>query len=143
VDPIMLHMYAALAQKERALISERTKVALAAKKAQGVRLGSPTNLEEAAAKAAVANREAADRFAANVLPIVRQLQGAGVPGSRTERARCAHGAWRGVACEQRSQPAAARDRTRLGAGVARKRAPAPWQVTAFGTGHRAVLDRQS
>jgi DNA invertase Pin-like site-specific DNA recombinase len=81
VDPFMLHIYAALAQKERALISERTKVALTAKKAQGVRLGgNPTNLAEAAAKGAVANREAADRFAANVLPIVRQLQEAGVTG---------------------------------------------------------------
>ena len=95
VDPFMLHIYEALAQKERALISERAKVALAAKKTQGVRRGNPTNLAEAAAEVAVANREAADRFAANVLPIVRQLQGAGVPGSRTERARCAHGAWRG------------------------------------------------
>jgi DNA invertase Pin-like site-specific DNA recombinase len=80
VDPFMLHIYAALAEKERALISERTKVALAAKKAQGVRLGNRTNLAEAQAKSVVANREAADRFAANVLPIVRQLQGAGVTG---------------------------------------------------------------
>jgi hypothetical protein len=31
----MLHLYAALAQKERALIAERTKAALAQKKAQG------------------------------------------------------------------------------------------------------------
>jgi len=38
-DPFMLHIYAALAEKERALISRRTKDALAAKKAQGVRLG--------------------------------------------------------------------------------------------------------
>ena len=38
-DPFMLHLYAALAEKERRLISERTKAALAAKKAQGVRLG--------------------------------------------------------------------------------------------------------
>jgi len=35
VDPFMLHIYAALAEKERALISERTRAALAAKKAQG------------------------------------------------------------------------------------------------------------
>ena len=28
IDPFMLHIYAALAQKERALISERTKAAL-------------------------------------------------------------------------------------------------------------------
>ena len=38
-DPFMLHLYAALAEKERRLISQRTKDALATKKAQGVRLG--------------------------------------------------------------------------------------------------------
>ena len=38
-DPFMLHVYAALAEKERAMISRRTKDALAAKKAQGVKLG--------------------------------------------------------------------------------------------------------
>ena len=41
VDPFMLHIYAALAEKERTLISQRTKDALAAKKAQGKRLGNP------------------------------------------------------------------------------------------------------
>jgi DNA invertase Pin-like site-specific DNA recombinase len=40
-DPFMLHLYAALAEKERALISERTKAALAAAKARGQRLGNP------------------------------------------------------------------------------------------------------
>src|SRR5947207_13714801 len=35
-DPFMLHLYAALAEKERALISARTKAALAANKAPGV-----------------------------------------------------------------------------------------------------------
>jgi DNA invertase Pin-like site-specific DNA recombinase len=39
-DPFMLHLFAALAEKERALISERTKAALAVLKAKGVKLGS-------------------------------------------------------------------------------------------------------
>ena len=43
-DPFMLHLYAALAEKERRLISERTKAALAAKKAQGAKLGNPRNI---------------------------------------------------------------------------------------------------
>jgi DNA invertase Pin-like site-specific DNA recombinase len=34
-DPFMLHLYAALGEKERRLISERTKVALSAKTVQG------------------------------------------------------------------------------------------------------------
>jgi DNA invertase Pin-like site-specific DNA recombinase len=38
-DPFMLHLYAALAEKERRLISERTKAALAAKRASGIKLG--------------------------------------------------------------------------------------------------------
>jgi DNA invertase Pin-like site-specific DNA recombinase len=39
VDPFVLHLFAALAQKERALISQRTRDALAARKAQGKKLG--------------------------------------------------------------------------------------------------------
>src|SRR5215472_7904245 len=75
-DPFMLHLYAALAEKERALISARTKAALAAKKAQGVKLGNP-RAAEAAVKAHAANRAAADRFAVNILPMVREIQAAG------------------------------------------------------------------
>jgi DNA invertase Pin-like site-specific DNA recombinase len=40
-DPFILHIYAALAQKERQLISERTKNALKAAKRRGVVLGNP------------------------------------------------------------------------------------------------------
>jgi DNA invertase Pin-like site-specific DNA recombinase len=40
VDPFVLHLYPALAQKERTLISARTKAALAAKKAAGFNLGA-------------------------------------------------------------------------------------------------------
>jgi DNA invertase Pin-like site-specific DNA recombinase len=39
-DPFMLHVYAALAEKERRLISERTRSALASKKAKGATLGN-------------------------------------------------------------------------------------------------------
>ena len=41
IDPFMLHIHAALAQKERALISERTKAALRAAKGKGNGFGQP------------------------------------------------------------------------------------------------------
>ena len=41
VDPFILHLFAALAEKERALIAARTKAALKAAKARGVVLGGP------------------------------------------------------------------------------------------------------
>jgi len=77
VDPFMLHIYAAVAEKERALISARTKAALGALKARGAVLGNRTNLAAASAKGSAANGRAAATFAARVLPIVRELQAAG------------------------------------------------------------------
>jgi len=77
--PFMLHLYAALAEKERRLISERTKAALAAKKAQGATLGNRTSIDPGKIGRGV-QRDEADRFAANLLPIVRSIQSAGPIG---------------------------------------------------------------
>src|ERR1700691_1938885 len=76
VDPFVLHLFAALAEKERALIATRTRQALAAAKARGVTLGSPKL--HVARKNAVASIQAeAYRHATNVLPIIREAQKAG------------------------------------------------------------------
>ncbi|MGH6924609.1 MAG: recombinase family protein [Propylenella sp.] len=79
-DPFMLHLYAALAEKERRMIAERTRSALAQRKAQGARLGNPRNAPEAAALGRTVQTEEAERFAANVLPVVRSIQAAGITG---------------------------------------------------------------
>src|SRR4051812_23955923 len=82
VDPFMLHIYAALAEKERALISARTKDALAAAKARGARLGNRKNLDEAQRLSVEARKAKADRTAANVLPLIEEGRrgGGGPPG---------------------------------------------------------------
>ncbi|WP_049823953.1 recombinase family protein [Bradyrhizobium sp. WSM2254] len=76
VDPFVLHLFAALAEKERALISTRTRQALSAAKARGVTLGNP-KLSIARKSAVEAVKAEADRYAANVLPIIREAQKAG------------------------------------------------------------------
>jgi DNA invertase Pin-like site-specific DNA recombinase len=81
-DPFMLHLYAALAEKERRLISERTRAALAARKAQGAKLGNRRNLAQAAAVGRRALSAEADAFAANVLPIVNSLRSNGLADLR-------------------------------------------------------------
>jgi DNA invertase Pin-like site-specific DNA recombinase len=79
-DPFMLHLYAALAEKERRLISERTRAALAAKRSHGAKLGNPTNLAGAGAVGRQTLVAEADEFAARVLPIVRSIQAVGPIG---------------------------------------------------------------
>ena len=65
-DPFLLHIYAALAEQERRMISARTKEAMAAAKARGVQFGSPT--------IAAANRQKADRHAESLRDIVEPIK---------------------------------------------------------------------
>lgn len=77
-DPFMLHVYAALAEKERHLIAARTRAALAAKRARGEALGNRVNLAAAGARGAAVQRDAADAFAARLAPIIAASRAAGV-----------------------------------------------------------------
>ena len=76
VDPFVLHLYAALAEKERALIAGRTKAALGAAKARGIRLGNP-KIGAARALAVKTIKTEADRAASNVLPIIEDIRRSG------------------------------------------------------------------
>jgi DNA invertase Pin-like site-specific DNA recombinase len=76
-DPFMLHLYAALAEKERRLISERTKTALVIRKANGGKLGNPSNIREAGQVGRASLIEAADDHARSLLPLLRSLRGEG------------------------------------------------------------------
>jgi DNA invertase Pin-like site-specific DNA recombinase len=80
-DPFMLHLYAALAEKERSLISQRTRDALKAAKARGVVLGNP-NLADIRNGAVASTKAQALRFAKNVAPIIREVEASGVSSHR-------------------------------------------------------------
>jgi len=67
-DPFMLHIYAALAEKERRMISERTKAGLAAARAKGKKLGGIN------AKS-IAIRDAARKRAEELAPVFAELSG--------------------------------------------------------------------
>jgi DNA invertase Pin-like site-specific DNA recombinase len=76
-NKMTLQVMAVFAEYERDQISERTRRALAQAKERGTKLGGPKRLE-ASALGAAANRSNAERFAANTLPIIREIQASGV-----------------------------------------------------------------
>jgi DNA invertase Pin-like site-specific DNA recombinase len=69
----LLHLYAALAEKEREVISERTKAALAAAKARGQVIDNP-RLADARAVAHAAVKAEASAHARAVMPAIREAQ---------------------------------------------------------------------
>lgn len=76
-DSFTIHIYGALAQRERELIASRTKAGLAAAKARGVKLGTnnlkPELIHEASAKGVQIRRQNADNFAAKVRPVIEAM----------------------------------------------------------------------
>jgi DNA invertase Pin-like site-specific DNA recombinase len=75
-DPFMLHLYAALAEKERRLISERTKAALAAKRANGAKLGNPAIVAAGSLGRSV-QTATADQFVAALVPVIDAIRSTG------------------------------------------------------------------
>jgi DNA invertase Pin-like site-specific DNA recombinase len=76
-DSFTIHIFGAMAQKEREMISARTKAGLAAAKARGVKLGTnnlkPEMIHEASAKGVMIRRQNADTFAARVRPVIEAM----------------------------------------------------------------------
>ena len=79
---LTVHILAAVAEHEREAISTRTKAALTAAKARGRVLGGP-KIAAARVLGSAANKNAADRFAANVAPVIRQVQASGATSLRS------------------------------------------------------------
>ncbi|MBE7181048.1 MAG: recombinase family protein, partial [Terriglobus roseus] len=80
VNRLTVHILAAVAEEEARMISARTRVALAAAKARGVRLGNPNLQAGSTAQARAANvvkTQRAQVRAADVLPFIEQARRAG------------------------------------------------------------------
>jgi DNA invertase Pin-like site-specific DNA recombinase len=86
VDPFMLHIYAALAEKERAMISERTKDALRKARDRGVVLGNPNvgkmNTDAAAARDAILRPILQEMWEMPYRDIAQELTNRNIPTPR-------------------------------------------------------------
>ena len=79
-NEMVVGIMALVAQAERRMISERTKAALQAAKARGIKLGNPTRrppkaTPETRAKGSAANAEQARAFAERLRPLLTELDG--------------------------------------------------------------------
>ncbi len=76
--PLTLRPHGALTDEERALHAERVRRGQAAARERGARFGNPTNLREAGGLGRASMAERADRFAADVMPIIDDIRAGGV-----------------------------------------------------------------
>jgi DNA invertase Pin-like site-specific DNA recombinase len=74
---LTIHILAAVAEHEREMISQRTKAALAAAKARGVKLGNPCLKPGDTRHARAALSQRADRHTRDVLPYIEAAKKAG------------------------------------------------------------------
>ncbi|MCB1809299.1 MAG: recombinase family protein [Candidatus Competibacteraceae bacterium] len=76
-NKLTIHILAAVAEHEREMISQRTKAALQAAKARGVRLGSPSPERGAAIAGQTHWRQARD-YRVQIAPLLHQLRAEGI-----------------------------------------------------------------
>lgn len=76
-DNFTVNLWAILAEREKEIVGLRTRAGMQAAAARGVVMGNP-NAKEALKSARRAISERANRYCENILPVVRQIQGAGV-----------------------------------------------------------------
>lgn len=76
-DKFTVGILALVAQRERELISEQTRLGLAAAKIKGVKLGTP-NPQKAVAAMMKANKTAKSEFIGKILPVIEEIKSAGV-----------------------------------------------------------------
>lgn len=82
VDPFVLHLYATLAEKERALSPGGQNRRLQRRRRRAPKLGNPS-IKAAQAAAVSAVKAGTDRAASNVLPIIAEIRKSGSTTLRT------------------------------------------------------------